>query len=108
MDERIIILDINKNILKKERYRVYSKDSLLKVEIIENNKIVNLSSYIAKVYFELPNKEIINRPCDIIDNKININLTEDLFINKGKIYFEIILDNSKQKVTTFLTCLEVI
>lgn len=108
MDERIIILDINKNILKKERYRVYSKDSLLKVEIIENNKVVDLSSYTAKVYFELPDKSILNFPCDIVDNKVNINLTSDLFLNKGNVYFEIILNNSIQKVTTFITCLEII
>ena len=108
MTNKTIILDINKNILKKEKYKRYTESGLLQVIIKENDKDVDLTNYIAKVYFELPDKSILNFPCDIVDNKVNINLISDLFLNKGNIYFEIILNNSIQKVTTFITCLEII
>ena len=108
MNKRIITLDINKNILKKEKYKRYSENNLLKVIIKENDKDVDLIDYLAKVYFELPSGEVLNFPCEIIDNQVNINLINDLFLEKGKVYFEIILYNSKQKVTTFVNCLEII
>ena len=108
MTDKTIILDINKNILKKEKYKRYSENSLLQVTIKENDNDVDLTNYTAKVYFELPNGEVLNFPCDIINNQVNVNLTNDLFLNKGNVYFEIILNNSIQKVTTFITCLEVI
>ena len=108
MTEKTIILDINKNILKKEKYKRYTENSLLQVIIKESGKDVDLTNYTAKVYFELPDNSILNLPWDIVDNKVNINLISDLFLNKGNIYFEIILNNSIQKVTTFITCLEII
>lgn len=108
MNERIITLDINKNILKKEKYKKYSTDNLLIVIIKENDKDVDLNGYTANVYFELPSGEVLTSPCNILNNQVNINLTNDLFLNKGKVYFEITLKNSIQKVTTFMTCLEII
>ena len=38
MTDKTIILDINKNILKKEKYKRYTENSLLQVIIKENDK----------------------------------------------------------------------
>jgi hypothetical protein len=100
-------MDININKFNIIPYKQNNIDNLLEVVITENNKIVDLSDYMATVYFELPNGEILNYPCEIINNKINIILTNSVLSNEGKIYFEIILNNSKQKVTTFTTCLKI-
>jgi hypothetical protein len=88
-------------------YKQTDIDKSLEIIITKNNKNIDLSEYNATVYFELPSKKVLNYPCDIIENKVEVILTEEVLFNRGRVYFEIVLKNSTQKVTTFTACLEV-
>jgi hypothetical protein len=108
MREDFLILDIEKENIEILTYKLNEEESLLKIEIEENEKEVELSEYKAKVYFKLPNNELLSYSCKIINNKINIILEEKIFLKIGRVYFEIKLENKTQRVTTFLTYFKVI
>lgn len=106
--DKLLILDIEKEPIEILEYEKNSESSLLEVIIEENEKEVELSEYKAKVYFKLPNNELLSYSCKIINNKINIILEEKIFLKIGRVYFEIKLENKTQRVTTFLTYFKVI
>lgn len=106
MKTNVESIDIEKSTRKNFKYKKYASKGSLPIRILENGKNVDLSSYVAKVFFKFSN-DIISLPCDIDGNTINIPLKKEYFTKKEKIPFEITLENDEQRVTTFMMYLDV-
>lgn len=59
MKEKFLILDIEKENIKTLNYKLNEEESLLKIKIEENEEEADLTGYNAKVFFQLPNEEIL-------------------------------------------------
>ena len=106
MKTNVESIDIEKSTRKIFKYKKYASKGSLSIRILENGKNVDLSNYVAKVFFKFSN-DIISLPCSIDGNTIAIPLKEEYFTKKGKVPFEITLESDEQRVTTFMMYLDV-
>ena len=107
MRERLITIDINKVNFKILKYKQFDNNNILKVEIIEKGKLIDLSGYSAYFFFKLPSGEILQKNTTIEDNKIKVFLDSGVFSESGRVKVEITLSNAEQIVTTFTMYFEI-
>ena len=107
MRERLITIDINEVNFKILKYKQFDNNNILKVEITEKKKLINLSGYSAYFFFKLPSGEILQKNTTIEDNKIKVFLDSGVFSESGRVKVEITLSNAEQIVTTFTMYFEI-
>ena len=107
MRERLITIDINKVNFKILKYKQFDNNNILKVEITEKEKLIDLSGYSAYFFFKLPSGEILQKNTTIEDNKIKVFLDSGVFSESGRVKVEITLSNAEQIVTTFTMYFEI-
>ena len=100
-------IDIEKSIATVFKYKDYKEKGYIPIIILEDEEEVDLSNYKARVFFEISVDEILEKTCEITNNVIKIDLDKNIFIEKGKLPFEIVLDGNNQRVTTFKMYLKV-
>ena len=107
MRERLITIDINEVNFKILKYKQFDNNNILKVEITEKKKLIDLSEYSAYFFFKLPSGEILQKNTTIEDNKIKVFLDSGVFSESGRVKVEITLSNAEQIVTTFTMYFEI-
>lgn len=107
MRDRIINVDICGSSFKNLKYKQYDNNNILKIKLYEDDKEINISSYTARAFFQLPSKTILQNDCIIENNTILITLDNDVLSEYGKVSIEIALSNDKQIVTTFTIYIDV-
>ena len=108
MRDRIIVLDINKDIFKALKYKQYDNNNTLRIIVKDNEKDVDITKYNIDSYFKLPRGETLKKDCVIISNNmIKIMLTKDVLSQSGMVSLEITLSNNEQVVTFFRIYLDI-
>lgn len=107
MRDRTINIDLNEGNSRSLRYKQFDNNNILKIIIKENKQEVDLLTYTARVFFNLPSNTILEKDAIIEDNKIVISLDNCILSESGRIITEIVLSNSNQIVTTFKMYLDV-
>ena len=108
MRDRIIVLDINKDIYKALKYKQYDNNNSLKIIVKENDENVDITKYTIDSYFKLPRGETLKKDCVIISNNmIEVMLTKDILSQSGMVSLEITLSNNEQVVTFFRIYLDI-
>lgn len=103
---KIIKIDIEKSMPKVFEYKKYKNDGVMIFSILENNQEVDLSDYTARIYCQTHNKSF-SVQCNITNNTVEFPLTEDIFLEKGTVSFEIVFVGKSQRVTTFRMYLKI-
>ena len=108
MRDRIIVLDINKDIYKALKYKQYDNNNSLRIIVKDNDEDVDITKYNIDSYFKLPRGETLKKDCVIISNNmIEVMLTKDILSQNGMVSLEITLSNDEQVVTFFRIYLDV-
>ena len=107
MRNRITIVDIATRKFKALSYKQYDVNNLLQMIILDNGKIIDISSYTAIIYFKMPSGKIYREFGDIKNNTIDIILPSDVLYEYGKITLEAELRETDKVVTTFSIYLNV-
>ena len=108
MRDRIIVLDINKDIHKALKYKQYDNNNSLRIIVKDNDEDVDITKYNIDSYFKLPRGETLKKDCTIISNNmLEVMLTKDILSQSGLVSLEITLSNNKQVVTFFRIYLDV-
>ena len=108
MRDRIIVLDINKDIYKVLKYKQYDNNNSLRIIVKDDEEDVDITKYNVDSYFKLPGGEILKKNCVIINNNmIEAMLTKDILSQNGAVSLEITLSNDEQIVTFFRIYLDV-
>ena len=107
MRNRIAIVDIATRKFKALSYKQYDANNLLQMVILENGKIINISSYSAIIYFKMPSGKMYREFGDIKNNTIDIILSSDVLYESGKVTLEVELRETDKVVTTFSIYLNV-
>ena len=107
MRNRIAIVDIATRKFKALSYKQYDVNNILQIVVMENNKIVDISSYNATIYFKLPSEKTYRTIGIIKNNTINVTLSSGVLKEYGKVILEVKLSNGDEIVTTFSIYLNV-
>lgn len=107
MRNRITIVDIATRKFKALSYKQYDANNILQIVVMENNKIVDISSYNATIYFKLPSEKTYRTIGIIKNNTINVTLSSSVLKEYGKVILEVKLSNGGEIVTTFSIYLNV-
>ena len=108
MRDRIIVLDINKDIYKALKYKQYDNNNSLRIIVKDNDEDVDITKYNIDSYFKLPRGETLKKDCVIINNNmIEVMLTKDILSQNGMVSLEITLSNNEQVVTFFRIYLDI-
>ncbi len=107
MRTRTIRIDIDTKKLKILKYKQYDHNVLLKIVLYKNNQLIDLSSYTASAFFELPDKTVIQRNLNVENSIIFITLENIILEQDGKAILEVVLSNKNQIVTTFSIYLDI-
>ena len=107
MRNRIAIVDIATRKFKALSYKQYDANNLLQMVILENGKIIDISSYNAIIYFKMPSGKMYREFGDIKNNTIDIILSSDVLYESGKVTLEVELRETDKIVTTFSIYLNV-
>ena len=107
MRNRIAIVDISTRKFKALSYKQYDVNNILQIVVMENNKIVDISSYNATIYFKLPSEKTYRTIGIIKNNTINVTLSSGVLKEYGKVILEVKLSNGDEIVTTFSIYLNV-
>ena len=108
MRDRIIVLDINKDIYKALKYKQYDNNNSLRIIVKDNDEDVDITKYNIDSYFKVPRGETLKKDCVIISNNmIEVMLTKDILSQNGMVSLEITLSNYEQVVTFFRIYLDV-
>ena len=107
MRNRIAIVDIATRKFKALSYKQYDVNNILQIVVMENNKIVDISSYNATIYFKLPSEKTYRTIGIIKNNTINVTLSSSILKEYGKVILEVKLSNGDEIVTTFSIYLNV-
>ena len=102
MRDRIIVLDINKDIHKALKYKQYDNNNSLRIIVKDNDEDVDITKYNIDSYFKLPRGETLKKDCTIISNNmLEVMLTKDILSQSGMVSLEITLSDDEQVVTFF-------
>ena len=101
MRNRITIVDIATRKFKALSYKQYDVNNLLQMIIVDNGKIIDISSYTSIIYFKMPSGKIYREFGDIKNNTIDIILPSDVLYESGKVTLEAELRETDKVVTTF-------
>lgn len=107
MRNRITIVDIATRKFKALSYKQYDVNNLLQMIIVDNGKIIDISSYTSIIYFKMPSGKIYREFGDIKNNTIDIILPSDVLYESGKVTLEAELCETDKVVTTFSIYLNV-
>ena len=107
MRNRIAIIDIATRKFKALSYKQYDANNLLQMVILENGKIVDISSYNVIIYFKMPSGKMYRELGDIKNNTIDIILSSSVLYESGKVTLEVELRETDKIVTTFSIYLNV-
>ena len=108
MRDRIIVLDINKDIHKALKYKQYDNNNSLRIIVKDNDEDVDITKYNIGSYFKLPRGETLKKDCTIISNNmLEVMLTKDILSQSGMVSLEITLSDDEQVVTFFRIYLDV-
>lgn len=108
MRDRIIVLDINKDIYKALKYKQYDNNNSLRIIVKDNDEDVDITKYNIDSYFKLPRGEALKKDCTIISNNmLEVMLTKDILSQSGMVSLEITLSDDEQVVTFFRIYLDV-
>ena len=107
MRNRIAIVDIATCKFKALSYKQYDANNLLQMVILENGKIIDISSYNVIIYFKMPSGKMYREFGDIKNNTIDIILSSDVLYESGKVILEVELRETDKIVTTFSIYLNV-
>lgn len=107
MRNRITIVDIATRKFKALSYKQYDVNNLLQMIIVDNGKIIDISSYTSVIYFKMPSGKIYREFGDIKNNTIDIILPSDVLYESGKVTLEAELRETDKVVTTFSIYLNV-
>ena len=107
MRNRIAIVDIATRKFKALSYKQYDANNLLQMVILENGKIIDISSYNVIIYFKMPSGKMYREFGNINNNTIDIILSSDVLYESGKITLEVELRETDKVVTTFSIYLNV-
>ena len=108
MRDRIIVLDINKDIYKALKYKQYDNNNSLRIIVKDNDEDVDITKYNIDSYFKLPRGETLKKDCTIISNNmLEVMLTKDILSQSGMVSLEITLSDDEQVVTFFRIYLDV-
>lgn len=107
MRNRITIVDIATRKFKALSYKQYDVNNLLQMIIVDNGKIIDISSYTSIIYFKMPSGKIYREFGDIKNNTIDIILPSDVLYESGKVTLEAELRETDKVVTTFSIYLNV-
>ena len=107
MRNRITIVDIATRKFKALSYKQYDVNNLLQMIILENGKIIDISSYNVIIYFKMPSGKMYREFGDIKNNTIDIILSSDVLYESGKVTLEVELRETDKIVTTFSIYLNV-
>ena len=108
MRDRIIVLDINKDIHKALKYKQYDNNNSLRIIVKDNDEDVDITKYNIDSYFKLPRGETLKKDCTIISNNmLEVMLTKDILSQSGMVSLEITLSDDEQVVTFFRIYLDV-
>lgn len=105
--ERVTRIDIEKSFFEVFKYRFYKDKKRIPIIILENEEVVDLSEYKAKVYFKFPNDNILSFDCTIENNTVYIPLKDEYFTKEERVVFEIVFTGKEQIVTTFKMYLDI-
>lgn len=101
MRDRLVLVDIFTKKFKSISYKQYDVNNLLQIVVMENKSIVDISNYIATVYFEMPSGNVYQINGTINNNTINVLLSKQVLSEHGQVMVEVELTNFDQIVTTF-------
>ena len=101
MRNRIAIIDIATRKFKALSYKQYDANNLLQMVILENGKIIDISSYNVIIYFKMPSGKIYREVGNIKNNTIDIILSSGVLYESGKVTLEVELRETDKIVTTF-------
>lgn len=107
MREKTISIDINFKSFRVLEYKQRDHNNILNIIIKKDKQLMDLSSYTARGFFELPNKEVIQRNLTISRSTITVMLDSVILEHAGKVILEITLSNGSGVVTTFAIYLDV-
>ena len=107
MRNRIAIVDIATRKFKALSYKQYDANNLLQMVILENGKIIDISSYNVIIYFKMPSGKMYREFGNINNNTIDIILSSDVLYESGKVTLEVELRETDKIVTTFSIYLNV-
>ena len=107
MRNRIAIVDIATRKFKALSYKQYDANNLLQMVILENGKIIDISSYNVIIYFKMPSGKMYREFGNINNNTIDIILSSDVLYESGKVTLEVELRETDKVVTTFSIYLNV-
>ena len=107
MRNRIAIVDIATRKFKALSYKQYDVNNLLQMVILENGKIIDISSYNVIIYFKMPSGKMYREFGNINNNTIDIILSSDVLYENGKVTLEVELRETDKVVTTFSIYLNV-
>lgn len=107
MRNRIAIVDIATRKFKALSYKQYDVNNILQMVILENGKIIDISSYNVIIYFKMPSGKIYREVGNIKNNTIDIILSSGVLYESGKVTLEVELRETDKIVTTFSIYLNV-
>ena len=96
MRNRIAIVDIATRKFKALSYKQYDVNNILQIVVMENNKIVDISSYNVTIYFKLPSEKTYRTIGIIKNNTINVTLSSSVLKEYGKVILEVKLSNGDE------------
>ena len=89
MRNRIAIVDIATRKFKALSYKQYDANNHLQKVILENGKILDISSYYVIIYFKMPSGKMYREYGNINNNTIDIILSSDVLYDSGKVILEV-------------------
>lgn len=100
MRDRAYIVDLNRKMYEKPKYKQYDNGIPFRFRIVENGVDVALTGYTVKAFFD--NKHnVIQKNCTVRDRIIETKLDNNILAYEGEVKVEITLTKESQIITTF-------
>lgn len=107
MRDRVVIVDILTRKFKSISYKQYDNNNELNIVVYEGKTLVDISNYVASVYFELPSGKVYEVEGTIENNTIKVMLSSSILEEYGQVNVECELFDLDEVVTTFTFYLNV-
>lgn len=107
LKERTINVDIMTKEYTKLKYKQGDKNQVLILKMYKNGSILDLTNYVASIFYEKPNGTVLQKSCTIYENIIMTTITDDVLSKEGEVKAEVYLTEGTEISISFVISLDV-
>ena len=107
LKERTINVDIMTKEYTKIKYKQGDSNQILKFKFYKNGSELDLTGYVAGIFYEKPNNEVLEKTGNISSNTVTTTITSGILNTAGVVKTEIFLTKDTEVAISFTILIEV-